>query len=347
MKYLSEMIHSRIILFLISNGLLLSLVSCEMEDVGLFRKLVGDDWVAQNTGTDERIDEIIFLDNRQGWALGYETLIRTKNGGETWEMLSLPTFFAGGTIHFFDAANGWINTISQGLLKTNNGGDTWSTVPLDSFIDQIFFLNALTAWAPTIDQTMLKTVDGWETWEEYEFDVVSTSFLQFVNAETGWALGYGINGSSIRRTDDGGLTWRNQFFNVQGGQTDFDEFQNAFFLDENTGWIIGNGYSSGNHTNSYLLKTTDGGQIWESQLLGSNSYPPLAQDIHFINSQTGYIVGSENERGIILKTTNGGESWTKEQLLTDKYLYCLYVSKEQEIWVGGDEGIMLYRPDDQ
>lgn len=335
---LMAMIHKRTILFCISASLLFTLNSCEVEDVGLLRTLAGDDWISQKTGTDNPIRDITFVNSRQGWALGYETLIRTQNGGETWEMLSLPVFVPGGSIYFSDASNGWINAIDQSLLKTTDGGNTWSTVLLNSYINQFFSLNAQTAWATTIDQTMLKTEDGGETWAEYEF-LYNVTVMQFVNEQVGWVAGYG---NEILKTEDGGITWIDQSFDRQGNQAEINDFQSGFFLDENTGWIIGNGPGSGNQWGSYLLKTTDGGQIWESQLLGSNSYPPLAQDIHFIDSQTGYIVGSEDKRGIILKSIDGGETWNKERLLTNKYLYCLHVSEEQEIWAGGDEGIILY-----
>ena len=337
------MIHKRTILFFISTSLLFTLNSCEVEDVGLLRTLVGDDWVSQKTGTDNRISEIVFLDNRQGWALGYETLIRTQNGGETWETLSLPVFVPGGSIYFSDAANGWINAIDQSLLKTTDGGNTWLTIQLNTYIDHFFPLNTQTGWATTIDQTMLKTEDGGETWEEYEFSY-NVTVMQFINEQVGWVAGYG---NEILKTEDGGRTWIDQSSNRQGNQAEINDFQDGFFLDENTGWLIGNGPGTGNQMGSYLLKTTDGGQTWNTQLLGSNSYPPLAQGIHFIDSQTGYIVGNENERGIILRTIDGGETWTKERLLTNKDLYCLHVSEDQGIWVGGDEGTMLYNQSGQ
>lgn len=335
--------HLKIILFLTSFSLALLLASCEMEDIGLLRKLVDDRWVSQKTGTDSPIRDISFVDNRQGWALGYETILRTQNGGETWEKLSPPGFVPGGTIYFSDASNGWVNAVDQGLLKTTDGGNTWSTISVNSYIRQFFPLNAQIAWAVTTDQTILKTEDGGETWDEYEF-LYNVAAMQFINEQVGWVAGYG---NEILKTEDGGRTWIDQSFKGQGGQIEINDFQDAFFLDEITGWIIGNGPGTGNQIGSYLLKTTDGGQTWHSQLLGSNSYPPLAQDIHFVDSQTGYIVGNENERGVILSTTDGGQTWAKEQLLTSKELCCLYVSNEQEIWVAGDEGAMFYSEKEQ
>ncbi|MEK6481078.1 YCF48-related protein [Catalinimonas sp. 4WD22] len=319
--------------------------SCEFEEINLekfdlLRKLVDDEWIVQATGTDYPIRDMFFLDSQRGWVLAYETLIHTKNGGDSWERLPLPVFVPGGNIYFSDASNGWISAIDQGLLKTVDGGSTWSSISLNTFIDRLYPLDAQRAWIATIDKTILKTEDGWETWKEYEFDVASTSFLQFVNPETGWALGFDSNGSFIRKTMDGGQTWVNQNFNQQGTLTEI-QFQGGFFFDENTGWLIG--YVIGREYANYILKTADGGQTWSTQLLGINSYPPLAQDIYFLDSQTGYIIGNEDEQGVIFSTSDGGENWSKEEIFTDKELCCLFVSDEEEIWVAGDEGLILYK----
>lgn len=322
--------------------------SCEfgeihLEEFDFLRKLVDDKWVAQEAGTDNPIRDMFFLDSHQGWALAYETLIRTENGGKSWARLPLPVFVPGGNIYFSNASTGWISAIDQGLLKTVDGGSTWSTIPLNTYIDQFYPLDGQTAWIATIDKTMLKTENGWETWDEYEFNVASTSFLQFVNPETGWALGFDLNGSFIRKTMDGGRTWVNQTSNQQGALIEI-EFLGGFFLDENTGWLIG--ATSGAQIKSYLLKTVDGGQTWDTQLLGVSSYPPLARDIYFLDGLTGYIVGNENERGILFSTTDGAQSWVKEEIITDRELCCLYVSDEGEIWVAGDEGLILHRAGD-
>lgn len=324
------------------------LSSCEfgeihLEEFDFLRKLVNDKWVVQETGTDNPIRDMFFLDSQLGWALAYETLIRTENGGNSWEKLALPVFVPGGSIHFSDASNGWIKTVDGIFLKSTDGGQSWSTVPLDSYIQQFYPLDAQTAWAITNDQTVLKTTDGWESWDTYEVPlIVGVVDLKFVSTQTGWAVGYG---EFILKTMDGGLTWEDQSPNRRGDQAEINDYQAAFFLDEKTGWLIG--ATSGAQIKSYLLKTVDGGQTWDTQLLGVSSYPPLARDIYFLDSQTGYIVGNENERGILFSTTDGGQTWLKEEIFTDRELCCLYVSDEEEIWVAGDDGLILHRPGKQ
>lgn len=68
----------------------------------------------------------------------------------------------------------------------------------------------------------------------------------------------------------------------------------CFFIDSLSGYAAGN--------NGKILKTTDGGQLWDSLPSGTNV--PLGC-IYFINKDTGFTGGYYR----ILRTTNGGESW--------------------------------------
>lgn len=72
------------------------------------------------------------------------------------------------------------------------------------------------------------------------------------------------------------------------------------------------GYAAG--TLGTILKTTNSGTTWQST---TTNYPGYwFWDVHFINADTGFVVGESdpgfnpNGAGIILRTTNGGAAWT-------------------------------------
>jgi photosystem II stability/assembly factor-like uncharacterized protein len=76
----------------------------------------------------------------------------------------------------------------------------------------------------------------------------------------------------------------------------------SYFLNQNSGWIVGE---------STLLKTSNGGSNWVSQVIPSlYTYG----GIQFQSADTGWIAGSYGDyltsTGILLKTVNGGTSWT-------------------------------------
>ncbi len=72
-----------------------------------------------------------------------------------------------------------------------------------------------------------------------------------------------------------------------------------FFLDENTGWVVG--------SNAFVLKTTDGGNTWFQPA----SEMPITSSLYsvfFLNKDLGFAGGYKDA---ILKTTDGGTTWSK------------------------------------
>ena len=76
-----------------------------------------------------------FTDARNGWIAGqHGTLLRTRDGGETWSAVPFPPsasgearpYFFGGT--WTDGTHGWLVGEHGAVLRTADGGDTWSLV---------------------------------------------------------------------------------------------------------------------------------------------------------------------------------------------------------------------------
>ncbi|SFN51683.1 hypothetical protein SAMN05421741_106139 [Paenimyroides ummariense] len=60
---------------------------------------------------------------------------------------------------------------------------------------------------------------------------------------------------------------------------------------------------------SNIIKTTDGGQTWNSYIIDSTMYTIL-HEVEFIDKKTGYIAGGTDygDWRILLKTENGGQT---------------------------------------
>jgi len=78
--------------------------------------------------------------------------------------------------------------------------------------------------------------------------------------------------------------------------TGFQNWGNIFFVNENTGYICGNG----NYRNIYKTPTADIIGLLNLLIQIKTMYY-----IYFNSSNTGYVGG---QNGIIYKTTNGGDS---------------------------------------
>ncbi len=60
------------------------------------------------------------------------------------------------------------------------------------------------------------------------------------------------------------------------------------------------------------MKTTDGGYNWEMTKAEFSFNNTSFEDVKFINSQIGFVIGykyTSGYNGIILKTIDGGDSW--------------------------------------
>jgi photosystem II stability/assembly factor-like uncharacterized protein len=118
---------------------------------------------------------------------------------------------------------------------------------------------------------------------------------------------YGFKYPSLQSTTDGGYTW--DYLNTPAYEA------RIFFISGTTGWLYGEN----------IYKTVDGGGNWTLQ------YEPdfLISELTFINENTGYAVGSDdNLQGKIIKTTDGGISWTVLQTPKSNHLTSVAFSNE-------------------
>lgn len=75
-----------------------------------------------------------------------------------------------------------------------------------------------------------------------------------------------------------------------------ENLYNSFFINQNTGWIVG--------ANGKILFTSNGGTTWGTQTSGTTQ---TLFNVDFPSAMNGFIIGSLNT---FLRTTNGGLNWT-------------------------------------
>lgn len=151
-------------------------------------------------------DRLLFLNPRVGWIGGgttatdlgiYPRLVRTVDGGGTWEEASFPPNVKGNPLDLFflDPDHGWL-VLWNGfvgpksprfdpstLLRTTDGGRTWS--------EEL-------SWAPQGRTSYLRSV-------RYLSDKVGLLFVETVRKDDAGAVGKGD--FTVLATFDGGHTW--------------------------------------------------------------------------------------------------------------------------------------------
>lgn len=264
---------------------------------------------------------INFPTNKTGWMVGdYGLIMKTTDQGEHWNVqyngLTPYTFLMSA--FFVDTLTGYaVGSMETYLLKTTDGGLNWVKKPFgfSAYTYSTYFLNADTGWVVGYGGCIM-TTDGGDSWIRRSNDERTALFsLKFFNKD----LGYAVSNEAVGKTTDGGCHWT-----VLGLDYDF-AYKAVFFIDENTGLAAGNG----------IKKTTDGGATWKMKYSVENV---SLEAIYFRDKSIGWAVGSH---GQIIKTTDGGETWQQDYSDCTKLLYSVFVTHDGTVWAAGEEGTIL------
>ena len=136
--------------------------------------------------------------------------------------------------------------------------------------------------------------------------------LMFLDENTGYVL----SDKFIAKTTDGGHLWTTYPIPIDYPQQYPLKMQ---FIDNLTGYI-----TAGENNLGILLKTTDGGQNWNTINLNTLDCP---EGMFFLNNDIGFITGKD----LFAKTMNGGETWTNlKNDTTFKYFLGVNFKNENE-----------------
>ena len=109
----------------------------------------GQTWVNQETGTEDVLEDIFFLDDQYGWAVGENGLVlHTSNGGEKWTTQTSGTEETLRSIRFTDQYMGWAVGGDLGvgvIVHTNDGGKKWEVQDPGDTMVQGFQMNSVFA----------------------------------------------------------------------------------------------------------------------------------------------------------------------------------------------------------
>ena len=211
------------------------------------------------------VSSVNFSDANTGYACGYVTtpirprLIKTVNGGSTWDTIHItPDYSAVTSFNFINSNTGWVSLAyvvypmgtNSRIFKTTNGGVNWSVQRIDSNAShrKISFINDLTGWASVTSSNssssnLIKTSNGGNSWFNLQANI-SWGMFQFVDPNTGWAED--VTGS-LYKTTNGGMNWYAQ---VDLGLAGIENMQ---FINHYIGWVVGAG--------GLIVKTTNGGEL--------------------------------------------------------------------------------------
>ncbi len=253
--------------------------------------------------------DIYFLeeDPRYGWVCGYQgKVLRTTDGGETWEGATIFGVNQLESIHFADSKTGY--TSGEGYIyKSTDGGRSWRNVtPYDNMVTLwgTYFITPKVGYVigGICDgrQSFYKTNDGGQTWYEafyYEPGTKLSDVMMY--SEDG--LGYASSSGFIWRTTDGGRSWAK--FSKTGGndwQEEITNIGNSFLVPYSEGC---DGATLGNGSGGFRF-SVDNGKSWRDFRLLYPTYGTFLLD-----TLRGWGCGLKNQ---LYYTSDGGKNWVSK-----------------------------------
>jgi photosystem II stability/assembly factor-like uncharacterized protein len=278
----------------------------------------GRNWEDRESGTDNALYKVHFIDENTGWVMGQGgTILKTTDGGKTWAKQQSGTqnylfsFTAITPEHLIGVGD------RSTIIESKDGGATWKArehvsigggmteeervvAQQPSFYD-IHFVDSTTGWIVGEFGQILKTTDGGATWTDQQQSLIGGEILDALSLPTFFGVDFqdaqngvtaGLDGR-IAITADGGATWT---FDDVGPDLTVPLFDVRTFPD-GSGWAIG---SAGE-----VLHKAGIGETWELADMGMRVFTWL-RHASFPDEKNGWIVGGF---GLILRTRDGGKTW--------------------------------------
>ncbi len=258
------------------------------------------------------------------WVSGTgSTVLRTVNGGKSWENVSVPNMDKTDfrDVEGFDEKTAIVMGIASPaqFFKTTDGGHTWKQVYFDDregiFFDGMSFWNRKEgiAFSDPVDgkHILIRTDDGGESWQEIPADGIpekldpefgfaaSGTGIPVVGRKRVW-LGMGGLKSRVFKSEDGGFNWTvTETPLVYGGQS--TGIYSVAFKNKKMGIAVGGDYTNQSIKNT-MAYTHDGGATWHLPTTQTHQYRECVAhyrgNIFFAVGPSGFD-----------RTTDNGKTW--------------------------------------
>jgi photosystem II stability/assembly factor-like uncharacterized protein len=159
-------------------------------------------------------------------------VMRTEDGGETWNRIVVPFKDELYHLDFVDKNRGWIVGDMGMILTTNDGGLNWTTQNSGTkkAIYNVDFRDSNDGFAVGGGGIILRTENGGETWETVKTSFAKTFLrVDFASDKEGWIVGHS---GMVLRSSDKGKTWIRQ-------DSKTEKSLYGLFMTKKYGWAVG------------------------------------------------------------------------------------------------------------
>jgi photosystem II stability/assembly factor-like uncharacterized protein len=268
--------------------------------------LTAPQWTIQDSGVTARLRGVSAVSDQVAWASGADsTVLRTSDGGATWQKLTVTTDRIDfRDIDAIDAATAYVLSIGNGpasrIYKTTDAGATWNLQFKND--DPKAFYDAMSFWDAdhgiVIGDSIggqfciMTTENGGKSWvrvpasalppalqNEGAFAASGTNIAVFGKSRAWIGTGAGAK-ARVLRTRDRGRTWAIADTPLTAAPS--AGIFSVAFRDAKHGVVVGGDYKKENEAVDNLAVTNDGGATWT-----------LAKGLSGFRSVVAYVPGTK------------------------------------------------------
>lgn len=325
----------------------------------------GPRWTLQQSGVTERLRGISAVSDNIVWASGANgTIVRTTDGGKTWQTIAPPPEtqkFDFRDVDAIDENTAYILSIGPGeasrIFKTRDGGRTWATQFVNrdeqAFFDAMVFRNETrgVAVSDSVDGrfVLLTTENGGVNWtpvpaaglppalpNEGAFAASGTNVTVPVSKDGShvW-LGTGAAATArVLRSSDGGATWKVAATPLPAGPS--SGIFSIAFRDTRHGVIVGGDYKNEAGAVDNVAVTSDGGETWT--LVKQKGLSGFRSVVAYIPRKGSRALIAVGPSGADL-STDDGQTWRPVEPAAGGGFHTFSIAPSGQVgWGAGEKG---------
>jgi photosystem II stability/assembly factor-like uncharacterized protein len=282
-------------------------------DILLITEDGGSTWLEKPVDTKREDQCICILDENNCIKAGYLGMMhKSTDKGINWTQLNQRTIHSDilsvqmldETVGFAVAEIGYGGVSGLEIAKTADGGHKWTIIKGTCSSGALLSFVSIDTGYLVTDQPcpgFVKTTNGGASWTTVT--VGGVTLIPDAIAFYDYNNGLIASGSKIYKTSDAGNNW----MEITTGLLINCLIQTVYFYNSDVVFI-----TATNQSNTYLLKSNDGGQTWDLKVVGElgNVIPNYLSDecIYFLNGNQ------------LLKSFDSGSTWISKTITTASYV---------------------------
>ena len=175
-----------------------------------------------------------FCNPQVGWVVGSDLILRTTNGGQSWEVQQRKNGEGSLDVACVSAEQAWIVGPDSLILQTRDTGKSWSRVPIETTATlarvRILGNEGWIVGGGPQNGVLLRTRNQGTSWERVKVTATAPLLDIYLDGKHGWIVG--VDGTIFESTD-AGESWTQQHSPTA------DDLACLFFLSSHRGWAGG------------------------------------------------------------------------------------------------------------